>query len=811
MGKSTKTKVYNKRHLTAFILTLAGFGLAGQPIDALANPQGGQVIAGSAIIQQETPSKVGITQATTKAIIDWRIFSIGANEQTQFYQPSASSVALNRVVGEDPSKILGRLTANGQVFLVNPNGIFFGKNAQIDVAGLVASTHNIRNEDFLAGNYNFNIPGKTGTAVINEGTVRIADTGIAAFVAPSVANRGIVVAKLGKIALAAANGFTLDFSGDELLTFLVSDNVAQTAFDTEGRQLTSFVENAGRIEAQGGYVLLSAKAAENAIHSVINQSGVIEATSAGQQNGEIVLAGGLHGVASNTGTLDASGKGQNETGGTVQITGEKITLLAGSRIDVSGDQGGGKAIIGGDYLGGKASDATMAKFGIKRESREIQTAVNTTMAYETTITADAISNGKGGKVVLWSDELTQVHGQISSKGGQQAGDGGFIETSSAKTLDISGAKISTNAVTGKSGEWLLDPEIFIVDAAAASSIEDALNANTNITVSATSTVEILEDITKSSGTDKTFSVFANFIYQHEGADVTSGAGKLNVLYEATDRIWIGRGWEGGESNFATNGGDITFHGPNFVGVNGVIDAGAGKILIKAENKDSEGIDKGIWIFGATILRGGTVSLVTSDTLRQDSAAKIIRNVVEANTLGQIAALTNTMAILDQIAEKAEALTGVPGIDMRTMPNQELEKSLVKLSRNLTGLSKLQAASINKIASNAGLVLNIAELIMNTVDLSQANNIGAIAGATNVLFNNLAKLAGATGGGSIGSAAGTLTGGPLGSVLGGIIGALGGSLLADMTYDEFIAKYVVEITADLARNDLRKSTGNVLGI
>lgn len=331
MKKSTNIAAARKPAVRALVLALSCIGLASLPLtEVMANPQGGQVVAGSAAIRQETPNKIGITQTTDKAIIDWRSFSIGAKEQVQFYQPSASSVTLNRVVGQDPSQILGRLTANGQVFLVNPNGIYFGKNAQIDVAGLVASTHNIRNEDFLAGKYNFNIPGKPGAAVINEGIIHIADTGIAAFVAPSVANRGVIVAKLGKVALASANGFTLDFAGDQLLTFLVGDEVAKTAFDIEGKQLTSFVDNSGRIEAQGGYVLLTAKAAENAIHNVINQSGVIEATTVGTHNGEIILNAGK-GSLSVSGTLDASAPNGGD-GGFIETSGAHVAIDPNTKI-----------------------------------------------------------------------------------------------------------------------------------------------------------------------------------------------------------------------------------------------------------------------------------------------------------------------------------------------------------------------------------------------------------------------------------------------------------------------------------------------
>lgn len=324
------TNTQRQLAMKSLVLAMAGAGLLSLPQHVLANPTGGQVVAGNVTIRQESATKVGITQTTDKGIIDWQKFSIGAKEHVQFYQPSASSVTLNRVVGQDPSQILGRLSANGQIFLINPNGIFFGKNAQIDVAGLVASTHNIRNEDFLAGRYNFNIPGKPGAAVINEGNIRIADTGIAAFVAPSVANRGVIVARLGKVALAAANGFTLDFHGDQLLSFLVSDDVAKTAFDLEGQQLTSFVENSGRIEAQGGYVLLTAKAAENAIHGVINHSGVIEATTVGTQKGEIILHAGK-GSLEVSGTLDASAPNGGD-GGFVETSGAQLSFLPSQQI-----------------------------------------------------------------------------------------------------------------------------------------------------------------------------------------------------------------------------------------------------------------------------------------------------------------------------------------------------------------------------------------------------------------------------------------------------------------------------------------------
>src|SRR5258706_9014981 len=135
---------------------------------ALANPQGAQVINGQVGFSAQG-SLLEITN-TPGAIIHWQGFSIGAGEIARFLQQSASSAVLNRVVGQDPSQILGALQSNGRVFLINPNGILFGPGARVDVNGLVASTLDISNGDFLAGRLNFRAGDKAG-AVTNQGTI----------------------------------------------------------------------------------------------------------------------------------------------------------------------------------------------------------------------------------------------------------------------------------------------------------------------------------------------------------------------------------------------------------------------------------------------------------------------------------------------------------------------------------------------------------------------------------------------------------------------------------------------------------------
>ena len=171
----------------------AAFLMTAQSGTAHAGPEGASVASGSVVITGVGSKAVTIDQATNRAIIDWRSFSIGVDESVTFRQPGAGSISLNRVTGGDPSQILGSLTANGQVWLVNPAGVFFGSSSTVDVAGLVATTSNISNENFLGGNYNFDVgTSDRGAVVINHGAISVADGGLAAFVAPGVGNTGSI-------------------------------------------------------------------------------------------------------------------------------------------------------------------------------------------------------------------------------------------------------------------------------------------------------------------------------------------------------------------------------------------------------------------------------------------------------------------------------------------------------------------------------------------------------------------------------------------------------------------------------------------
>ena len=216
---------------------------------ARANPEGGTVVAGDAAIARPSPGELVIDQRSEQAIINWRAFSIGAGELTRFVQPSASAVALNRVTGAQVSEILGRLSANGRVYLINPNGIVFGPDAVVDVAGLIASVHDIRDRDFLVGQLNFDISGAANAGIVNRGLITAAEGGLIALVAPWVRNSGVIEARLGRVALAGAMGATIDPYGDDLIVFQAGSEMVARLTDPDSNPLAALVENSGTVAA----------------------------------------------------------------------------------------------------------------------------------------------------------------------------------------------------------------------------------------------------------------------------------------------------------------------------------------------------------------------------------------------------------------------------------------------------------------------------------------------------------------------------------------------------------------------------------
>ncbi|NWE41173.1 filamentous hemagglutinin N-terminal domain-containing protein [Pseudomonas yamanorum] len=394
-------------------------------LDSNALPTNGQVIAGSGTIVSNG-NVMTVHQGSDKLIATWDTFNIGSGAQVNFLQPGASSIALNRVTGSDGSQILGHLNANGQVFLINPSGVLFGAGSMVDVGGLVASSLDISNSDFMAGKNVFAGQGKG--AVINQGTINAKDGGSVALLGSQVLNEGTVVARLGSVVLGGGEKITLDFNGDGLINLEVNDPA-----------IGASVVNRGLLSANGGAVAMSARDSQAMLSNVVNNEGVIEARSLEQRNGRIILDGGSNGVVVNSGVLDVSGRNAGERGGSVTMTGQYVGLFDSGRINADGDIGGGTVLMGGDYQGGG----------------NVHEADSTFMGQDAHISANALSSGDGGKVILWSKDSTQFHGGISVSGAGSQGRGGLVETS-GHALEITGI-VDLSAVSGQGGTWLIDP------------------------------------------------------------------------------------------------------------------------------------------------------------------------------------------------------------------------------------------------------------------------------------------------------------------------------------------------------------------
>ncbi|WP_321859815.1 GLUG motif-containing protein [Burkholderia cenocepacia] len=312
-GKSTGGK-----RLAAAAVSLLGFAA----LPAFALPTGETIAAGKADILRDADGKsMSINQHTDKLVTNWQDFNVANGERVSFHQPGAQSIALNRVLGNNGSQIHGNIDANGKVFLVNPNGVLFGSGAQINVGGLVASTQNITDADFLAGNYRF--AGHSTASIVNSGHITAADGGSVALLGARVSNDGVIQAKMGRVALGAGNAFKVNFDGSNLLSLQVEDG----AIDAQAT-------NGGLLKADGGEVLMTARAAGNLLDAVVNNTGTIEAKGLASRGGKITLDGGAVNVA---GALDASAA--SGAGGNVITRGEQVKVADGTRVDTRGANG----------------------------------------------------------------------------------------------------------------------------------------------------------------------------------------------------------------------------------------------------------------------------------------------------------------------------------------------------------------------------------------------------------------------------------------------------------------------------------------
>lgn len=459
---------------------------------AFAAPQGGHVVGGSGSIDQ-AGNTTTVTQETDLLSIDWDSFDISADELIEFLQPGQDSVALNRILSSNGSEILGQINANGYVVLVNPNGIVFGEGSSVNAGGLIASGLQIDPEDFLNGDWVFKgLEGTDGT-VVNAGFLNAATGGNIALVGKQVQNDGLIMARLGRVNLAAGNEAVLTFDASGLLGVQIDEDVLASELGESGA-----VINNGKIVAEQGQILLNASTAKDVFSNVVNRGEQRQAQSVvHHDDGSFTLSGG-RGVV-NTGELDVSGRNgagdvvvlgktvdhsgsikanvedgvaghielnasdtteltsnakiqsnaeMSGTGGVIKLLGKNVGLLGDSEVSATGYHGGGEVFVGGG-LTGKDPLLPNSQFVYQGENAAVD--------------ASALVDGNGGEIILFAEKALRLYGSVLSKGGIIDGDGGFVETSGLEELEVLQAP-SLKSFKGRGGRWLIDPyDISITD------------------------------------------------------------------------------------------------------------------------------------------------------------------------------------------------------------------------------------------------------------------------------------------------------------------------------------------------------------
>ena len=673
------------RHRALSVPAVALFGFSMVSV-ALAGPTGGVVVNGEATISTPAAGRTVIDQASQHVQLNWNTFDVGANESVQFHQPSSSSVALNRILDQNPSQIFGRIDANGQVILVNPNGMLFGRSAQLNVGSLVASSLDVIGFDAATGRYTFGTSRTDVGAIVNDGAISAARGGSVTLLGGRVANNGSIIADFGTVNLAAGRAATLDLAGDGLLRLevdgeLLSNNAGASAA----------VENGGVIEATGGQVLLTAQAVDDVFANLVNNTGVVRANRIDNSGGTIRLMG-AGGTVRSSGVLDASAGDVVSGGGTVEMLGKHVGLFESAVVDVSGATSGGTALIGGDYQG---------------KNPNVLNAERTYVSSDANIRADAGLSGDGGRVIVWADEITRFSGSISARGGALSGNGGFAEVSGKEHLVFQG-RADLTAANGSVGTLLLDP--------------------TNITIDNSGATEPAID-------DGTYA------FAEDAGDATIGNATIeallatsDVVLQATHNIDQDADATIDVSGVAgASGNSLTLEAGENITLNGSIIMNDGAVILIADSADAP--DTGGDGTGAITMADGS-SIDAGSGAVTFTAAEDIR-VTAITTTGAVSLTSSDGAILND-GDSATLISG----GAVTLSGSSIGTALDRIDTDAT--------SVDATSSNGGVFITEADALTLTASATGgAVNVQTTDGAltvTSAAGNGVTLIAGGAGSG-----------------------------------------------------------------
>lgn len=584
------------------------------------------------------------------------------------------------------------MNANGQVYLVNPNGIAITRSGAVKVGGgFVASTLAISNDDFNAGNLNF-IGNGASASVSNAGAIAAGAGGFVGLIGGAASNSGTISVPLGKVALGSGERATLDLSGDGFLQVAAPTN-ATTA---NGQAL---VDVSGKISAAGGRVQLKAATVATAIRDAVNVSGFVSASSAHASGGSIVLGGGPGGNVRVTGSVVASGrraggkvrisghdvalsnavvaaKSRRGRGGTVKVAATDAATLDASTIDVSGARGGGTIRIGGANARSVSVDAAA------------------------TIVANATMSGNGGEITILSDGATGAHGILTAEGGPRGGDGGKIETS-GQSVDLAGLSVDASAAHGKAGTWLLDPTDLVIDDALAAQIDAILNtgaSGTNVVLQTSASGAPVAPVALTSGETN-----------------PSGNGDIIDNATVTPLAW---------STSAT----LTLSAYNSIAINApIIISGAGGLVLTTNNN-----------VGGASSGGGAYSFAPGQSVSftgvYSSANDGGNSALDGTAQGALTINGTAFTLINSVTQ-IDAIDGVSALDGSTIAQYGPGLGgAYALANNLTATATYTSALVGSAATPfSGALEGLGHTISNlTIAAPNAADVGLVGDSTGIV-------------------------------------------------------------------------------
>ncbi|WP_319061001.1 two-partner secretion system adhesin CdrA [Pseudomonas aeruginosa] len=654
-GKRTSSKAGREGRFVLAASSTLMFAIASINA-AMAAPTGAQFNPNEIKISQQGKTTL-IDQSTQRAIINWKGFDVSADEAVRFNQPGVTSSTLNRVIAGQESVIAGRISAPGQVIIYNSNGVVFSGSAKVDVGSLITTTANISDEHFRQGKLIFDQPGNPDARIVNDGSISVAEKGLAAFVAPSVANNGVINARLGTVAMAAGNAATIDLYGDGLVSIAVTDPVTRKPQDAQ-----ALVSNGGAIQADGGSVLITAEQASRVVDNAVNLSGVILARGTEVREGSVALVS-KSGDIQVAGKIDVSGP---KSGGDVLVSGQQVALASTASIDARGAAQGGSVRIGGDFQG----------------RGELPRAKNATLAKGASIDVSATGKGNGGLAVVWSDGNTRMDGRILARGGAQGGNGGLVETSGKVNLSIAdSAYVSVAAPYGNGGTWLLDPTTLriVASGGTSGSVGGANGASGDATVNASVVTGALAGGKVTLSASDRLSVEAPLITSNLGGAsrgleliATGPAGAVDISAPILFR---------NGSLAIRAGGNISFLSGGTPQTSGIVDLGSGTLWMQTSTAGKISQQAGTALIAANLAgRAGSIDLASWDNYAGNLALQTFNGTLkyrQSNATG----VTTSGTVFDPFIN--QSMTGTAQNIVSSVGTRILEANSVGTTGNYT--------------------------------------------------------------------------------------------------------------------------------